>query len=219
MDQTVLKSPAGVRAGRPTREQAEQRHAELLDHALEMFLERGYELATMEAIAASVGMAKRTVYARYEDKAALFRATVQRAIERYTVSVESLKVAETNDVEETLINLARMRVAHVMSPAGMRLQRILNTESYRFPEILTWTFEQGAKPMIDYLAQVLRRFTAEGIIDIDEPERTATVFLSMVVGGPTRIIASGNTIGQDDLESRIRFSVRLFLKGALTRKH
>ena len=30
-------------AGRPTRAQAEQRHQELLDRALEMFLEKGYE--------------------------------------------------------------------------------------------------------------------------------------------------------------------------------
>ena len=60
-------------AGRPTREQAELRREELLDRALELFLENGFELVTMEAIAAAVGMTKRTVYARYEDKCALFR--------------------------------------------------------------------------------------------------------------------------------------------------
>ena len=51
-------------AGRPTREQAELRHQELLDRALELFLENGFELTTIESIAASVGMTKRTVYAR-----------------------------------------------------------------------------------------------------------------------------------------------------------
>ena len=52
------------RAGRPTREQAEARHAELLDRALDHFLDKGFEQATIEAIAADVGMTKRTVYAR-----------------------------------------------------------------------------------------------------------------------------------------------------------
>ena len=51
-------------AGRPTKAQAEARLEELLDSALDIFLERGFELATIEAIAARVNMTKRTVYAK-----------------------------------------------------------------------------------------------------------------------------------------------------------
>ena len=72
-------------AGRPTAEQAEARHEELLDAALEEFLEHGFELTTIEMIAARINMTKRTVYARHADKAALFRGAVQRAIERQVV--------------------------------------------------------------------------------------------------------------------------------------
>ena len=47
MDQvTSLSRP---RAGRPTKEQAEARHTELLDSALDHFLDRGFEQATIEA--------------------------------------------------------------------------------------------------------------------------------------------------------------------------
>jgi AcrR family transcriptional regulator len=209
--------PPRVGAGRPTREQALLRHEALLDTALEVFLERGYEQATLDAIAAAAGAAKRTLYARYEDKAALFKAAVQRAIERFTVPIETLRLTETEDLEETLTAVARMRVAHVASPVGLRLQRILNTESYRFPEIFNAAFEQGTGPMIAFLTEVLQRHAAAGRVAIDEPERAATVFMSMVVGGPTRILVSGNTLGPDELEDRIAFSVRLFLNGALAR--
>ena len=41
-------------AGRPTREQAQARQAEMLDAALDMFLDKGFELTTMEAVAAAV---------------------------------------------------------------------------------------------------------------------------------------------------------------------
>src|SRR5258708_13920400 len=67
-------------AGRPTTEQAEARHEELLDAALEEFLEHGFQLTTIEMIAARINMTKRTVYARYADKASLFRGAVQLAI-------------------------------------------------------------------------------------------------------------------------------------------
>ena len=52
----------------------------MLDTALSLFLDKGFEQTTIDLIAASVGMTKRTIYAKYEDKAALFRAAVERAI-------------------------------------------------------------------------------------------------------------------------------------------
>src|SRR3546814_11107349 len=55
-------------SGRPTREQARLRHEQLLDEALEQFLDKGFVMTTIDAIAAAVGMTKRTVYTRYPDK-------------------------------------------------------------------------------------------------------------------------------------------------------
>jgi len=213
---TVPLAPR-IRAGRPTREQAEQRHEELLDCALKMFLDKGYELATIEAIAMAMGMTKRTVYARYPEKSALFKAAVQRAIELYTVPMAALRAAVTDDLETTLTNIARIRIDNVMSPVGLRLQRILSAESYRFPEIFNQAYEQGAKPSIDFLADVLRQHNAAGTTDVADPERAALAFVSLVVSGPTRVVVSGNVIDQAELEERIRFSVRLFLNGVRRR--
>lgn len=204
-------------AGRPTREQAEQRHAELLDRALELFLEKGYELATIDAIAASVGMTKRTVYGLYVDKTALFKATIQRAIERWIVPIETLRAAETDNLEATLIAIARIRMTNAVSPAGLRLQRIINTESYRFPEIFTLAHEQGSRPTIDFLANLLQRHTQKGTVVVEKPEIAATSFLSMVVGGPLRAIVWGGSVDAAALEERIQYCVRLFLNGVKSR--
>ncbi len=204
-------------AGRPTREQAEQRHEELLDHALELFLKKGFEVTTIAAIAAGVGMAKRSVYARYPNKAALFKAAVQRAIDEWIVPVEVLRQAESDDLEATLTAVARIRMANATTPAGLRLQRIINTESYRFPEIFTQAFEQGTRPTIDFLADLLRRHAHAGAVSVTKPEIAATAFLSMVVGGPLRSIVWGKAIDPSTVEERIRFCVRLFLEGARPR--
>src|SRR5687767_11407701 len=79
---------AGRGPGRPSREQSELRNRELLDTALDLFLERGFEGTTIEAIIATVGMARRTVYARYGDKITLFKAALQRAIDDWVVPTE-----------------------------------------------------------------------------------------------------------------------------------
>lgn len=205
------------RAGRPTREQAEARHAELLDRALDHFLDKGFEQATIDAIAADVGMTKRTVYARYADKASLFRAAVRRAIERYAISDARIRATDCGDLEQTLFNIAMLRINLVSSPQGLKLQRIINTESYRFPEIFTDTYELGALPTIQFLADLLERETAAGRLAIDQPLAAANVFMSMVVSGPVRFILAAKPLAKADLDKRVAFGVRLFLDGAKPR--
>jgi TetR/AcrR family transcriptional repressor of mexJK operon len=166
-------------AGRPTREQAEARQEALLDTALDMFLEGGFERTTIDAIAANLGMTKRTVYARHADKAALFRASVERAIERYTIPLEALHAVDSGDLEETLTAIAYLRIAKIMSPEGLQMQRILNAEAPRFPEIFDRFYEQAARPTVDFLAHLLRRHAATGVVAIEDPDRAALAFLSL----------------------------------------
>ncbi len=211
---TAISRP---RAGRPTREQAEARHEELLDRALDHFLDKGFEQATIEAIAADVGMTKRTVYARYADKASLFRAAVRRAIERYAISDERIRATDAGDLAQTLTNLAMLRIDLVSTPQGLKLQRIIQTESYRFPDIFTNTYEIGALPTIKFMARVLKRETAAGNLALDDPFAAANAFMSMVVTGPVRYILAASPLPAEELEKRVAFGVRLFLDGARPR--
>jgi len=212
-----LSAISRPRAGRPTREQAEARHEELLDRALDHFLDKGFEQATIEAIAADVGMTKRTVYARYADKASLFRAAVRRAIERYAISEERIRATDVGDLAQTLTNLAMLRIDLVSTPQGLKLQRIIQTESYRFPDIFTDTYEIGALPTIKFMARVLKRETAAGNLALDDPFAAANAFMSMVVTGPVRYILAASPLPQEELEKRVAFGVRLFLDGARPR--
>jgi TetR/AcrR family transcriptional repressor of mexJK operon len=167
----------------------------------------------MEEIAIQVGMSKRTVYARYEDKGSLFKAAVRRAIERYTVPREALEAVATDDLEETLAAIARLRIANVAKPVATKLQRILTAQSYRFPELFNAAFEQGAGPTVGFLSDLFMRYSKRGKINVTEPQRAATAFLSLVVGGPARIIVSGNKLDDTEIEKHIRFAVGLFLVG------
>ncbi|MCW1431200.1 TetR/AcrR family transcriptional regulator [Novosphingobium sp. JCM 18896] len=206
------------RAGRPTREQAEARHEELLDHALDHFLDKGFEQATIEAIAADVGMTKRTVYARYPDKASLFRAAVNRAIARYAISEDRIHETEVpGDLAQTLTNIAMLRIDLVSSPQGLKLQRIIQTESYRFPEIFTDTYEIGAFPTIKFLAKLLRRETEAGNLAIEDTFAAANAFVSMVVTGPVKLILAAIPLPREELDQRVAFGVNLFLNGARPR--
>jgi len=215
---TVLRSDDTARTrpgpGRPRRDQVEQRNAELLDHALDLFLERGFERTTIDAIAASVGMAKRTVYARYGDKATLFKAALQRAIDDMVVPVESLRAAESDDLEPCLLGIARILVANLMSREGLRLMRITNSESYRMPEIGAYTYDRGTRVTIVYLADLFRRLKRAGgrALSESEAEDAAEAFLNLL-GGPARTTAWGMELDAAEIERQTRYRVGLFIHG------
>ena len=204
-------------AGRPTTEQAEARHGELLDAALDLFLEHGFELTTIEMIAARINMTKRTIYARYADKASLFLGAVQRAVERQIVPHRVLAGFDRGDLTETLASIARLRIGQVMTPNGLRLQRIINTESYRFPEIFTANFEQSAKPVIDFVAGLLDRGVAAGQLAPTDSGLAASAFMSMVISGQVRAIVSGRLPTDAEMDTKIYFTVRLLLDGLRAR--
>ena len=102
-------------------------------------------------------------------------------------------------------------------PRGCGCNALSTRISYRFPEIFTQAFEQGTRPTIDFLADLLRRHAHAGAVSVTKPEIAATAFLSMVVGGPLRSIVWGKAIDPSTVEERIRFCVRLFLEGARPR--
>jgi AcrR family transcriptional regulator len=209
------KNKRGPGPGRPTPAQARQRNLELLDRALDLFLEKGYEGTTIEGIAAAVGMAKRTVYAQYGDKKTLFMASLQRAIDDWIVPVDVLLAAETEDFEETLTRVGYILVNNMMTPKGMRLLRITNAEANRMPEISTYTYSRGTGPTLAYLADL---FTRRGSTEIDalDAKEAALAFLNLVVGGPANMTAWGVAVDEVELQRHTRYCIRLFLRGFLS---
>ncbi|PLK26219.1 TetR/AcrR family transcriptional regulator [Novosphingobium sp. TH158] len=201
--------------GRPTRKQAEARNNELLDKALDLFLENGFERTTIEAITAAVGMAKRTVYARYGDKDTLFRTALQRAIDEWIVPIERLREAEGEDFEASLLEIGRILVGNILSREGLRLMRITNAESIRMPEIGEHSLRRGTGPTVDYLADLFHRRLPTRFASPADARTSAYAFVHLVAGGPANIVAWGVQLSEDEVERQTRNAVRLFLHGIL----
>jgi AcrR family transcriptional regulator len=188
---------------------------EFLDKALDLFLEQGFERTSIEAITAKAGMAKRTVYLRYGDKASLFKAALKRAIEDWMVPVERLRAVETGDLEASLLAIGQILVDNILSPAGLRLLRLTNAVSGHMPEIGAFSVEQGSDRTIVYLADLFRRHLGEDGADYPDAEDAAEAFLHLVVGGPANAAAWGVARDKAAIDRRVRYSVRVFLHGLL----
>lgn len=200
----------GRRPGRPTLSDEQ-----LLDIALDLFLENGFERTSIDAITAAAGMAKRTVYARYGDKETLFKAALSRAIEDWLVPVARLRAAEEDDLEKTLLKIAQMLLTNILSPAGLRLLRLSNAVSVTMPEIAANNTRMGTEPTLAYLADLFRRRLLPADAPAPEADEAALAFLHLVVGGPASTAAWGVVLDDEAVDRHTRYCVRLFLHGAL----
>jgi AcrR family transcriptional regulator len=82
----------------------ERRRPEVLDAALDLFLDHGYEGTSMQAIAERAGVTKPVVYACFPGKDELFRALLAREEERILSEIQSaFEDADLTDPESTLI--------------------------------------------------------------------------------------------------------------------
>jgi AcrR family transcriptional regulator len=82
----------------------ERRRPEVLDAALELFLESGYDGTSMQAVADQAGVTKPVVYACFPSKDKLFRALLAREEERILGEIQAaFENADLSDPESTLI--------------------------------------------------------------------------------------------------------------------
>jgi AcrR family transcriptional regulator len=83
----------------------ERRRPQILDAALELFLENGYEGTSMQTVASASGVSKPVIYAAFDSKDALFRALLEREEQRILSDIsEGFAGVDLEDPEKTLVD-------------------------------------------------------------------------------------------------------------------
>jgi len=198
--------------GRPTAAAAVLLDTTILDAATSAFLADGYAATTIEAIAKACSVAKRTIYARWNGKPALFRAVLERLMARWLSGADELTQAD--DLERAL-NEAATRILDVaLTPDAIALHRLLIAESLRFPELPLMLHQAGASEGTTRIAALLDRAVARGVLPPQDTLFAAEQFIHMVLAGPQRR-ALGLGPKLDDQQTRIWRSatIALFLRG------
>lgn len=203
--------------GRPTREDAERRHRDLIATATRVFLERGWERASIEEISRESGIAKRFIYARYADKAALFATAFERFIVEKMGALERAEII-LDDVEEGLVAFGRTMLEIALSPEALAFQRLFIAEGRLFPSLVKLFAERHRKGgALGQIRHVLEAYAERGALDPGDLEMRAEHFFILVVGIPQRLAMLIGREAPADEERRLRAAVKLFLDGCRKR--
>jgi len=197
------------RRGRPTAGAAQARTDEMLRVAGELFEHNGFEGVSMGAVARAAQVSKTTLYARYPDKMALFRAISSYACRLPAGRIASV-VTRGRDPRAVLEDFACAIVETTGRGEADRFLRLAIFEARRFPDVAAQILAESRAviaPLEDYLA----RLVGEGIIAGHDPALLADQFVALLSGGPAGLLAPTPDAGHDG--ERLRRSLDLFFLG------
>jgi TetR/AcrR family transcriptional regulator, mexJK operon transcriptional repressor len=83
-----------IRRGRPTRAETKKLDQAVREAAVATFVELGYADTSMDAIARAAGITRRSLYARYPDKRALFVDVIPWAMTKFDDDGESIGLGD-----------------------------------------------------------------------------------------------------------------------------
>ncbi|HTT20867.1 MAG TPA: TetR/AcrR family transcriptional regulator [Candidatus Sulfotelmatobacter sp.] len=175
------KSRPRHRAGRPSVAEAAGRIEKLLDVAAEVFLEKGFEGASVGEIVRRANASKQTLYSRYPTKAELFSAVMKRRSEAGFAILTDVGHSEKplRDVLETYANIL---VFPLTDRDTLRFLRAIITTAETFPELAKSFWDMGPKRVYEMVPELLLDRMNKGELRKGDSAEAGHMFISMCTG-------------------------------------
>lgn len=150
---------------------------QILDGARKVFLDLGFDGASMGEIARSAGVSKGTLYVYFADKSRLFEAIVEE--EQIDQGKVAFNFDPGRDVETTLPEFGRAYIQLLCRPGGGSAIRTVMSIAERMPEVGRRFYEQVLARTVNRFAAYLQARVRSGDLVIDDCELAAWQFMQM----------------------------------------
>jgi TetR/AcrR family transcriptional regulator len=144
----------------------EARPGELLDAALDLFVEKGFAATRAEEVAARAGVSKGTLFLYFPSKEELFKAVVRENI--------SGRFQEWNQEFQTFEGTTADMVRYCMkvwwekvgATRASGITKLMFSEARNFPDIAAFYQQEVIKPGQDLIRRILQRGVDKGEFEI-----------------------------------------------------
>jgi TetR/AcrR family transcriptional repressor of mexJK operon len=193
----------------------DEKEIAIIDAARKTFLARGFEAASMDAIALLAAVSKRTVYNRFRSKEELFAAAIlQTCMRILPVDVEAIEASLPP--EKFIREMSGLFVHAILEPEALALRRIAAFEATRKPALGKSYLTHGPRFMAKTCAPMLSRLAARGALRIEDPERaiwqlgaliTEPLYTEVLMGDPPADLERAIS---EQIDSGIRAFMKLY---------
>ena len=184
----------------------------MLAAAHRLFSERGFDGASVDAIAAAAGVSKPTVYRHFESKGSLFNAALQSVLEKLP-SAEEIVLERRGPFRQRLIAIAHDVLLLGTGPLMVSLHRML-TLPMDSASHHDQFWDANLQPYLDAMRRLLQSEYAVGALGVNDSARAASHFFSLIAGEPmVRLFLTGKTpIAARDVDEHVDAAVDAFLR-------
>ena len=150
--------PAAV----PRQRRKDARPQELLDAALDLFVERGFAATRSEDVAALAGVSKGTLYLYYPSKEELLKEVIRHnVINQIAEGAQIIRDFE-GATPELLAMVLRLWWERIGETRASGIVKLMTSEVRNFPEIAQFYVDEVVTPSNQMLEQVIQRGVDRG---------------------------------------------------------
>ena len=185
---------------------------QIMDGARTVFLNAGFDGASMNDIARAAGVSKGTLYAYFTSKDELFEAIIRAEKAQYAERLCVFK--REGDVRDMLTDFGVRLIRRMSDPGTLALGRVVIAAAEKFPHVGRAFYEAGPLYGATRLAAELSALEAAGALKIPDPERAAWQFVDLCQSYVYKRLLFGvvDAISREDIEASVEAGVDVFLK-------
>jgi AcrR family transcriptional regulator len=185
---------------------------QILDGARKVFLENGFDGASVNDIVRETGVSKGTLYAYFPSKERLFETLVFE--DRRSQAERLFDVIDASRPADEVLRGMGYRFGRLLtSPGQVAYLRMVMAASAKFPDAGRAFYEAGPRYGTDKLTQFIAEKVRQGELNTDDPEMAARQFLELAHCGVSKRLLFGVSEEIDDaeIERTVKAAVATFM--------
>lgn len=146
------------------------RPAEIIEAALDLFIEAGFADTKLSDVAKRAGIAKGTVYRYFDTKEDLFRAVVRQALAANLSAVEQLAASYEGPLTELLPLMMGMAAQKLGASRLPAILRMVVADSRAFPDLAAIWHDEVVSRFLGLLTDLIAAAQARGEVKAGDPK-------------------------------------------------
>lgn len=201
-------------AKRARKRRPDERPAEILEAALELFSERGFSATRLEDVASHAGLSKAAIYLYFEDKTALLKAIVQEMVGANIDAVAARVAAHRGPVAPVLKELLATFASLLAGTPLPAVIKLVVSESRAHPEIGRLYLDNVIRRAIPIGQSLIKRGIAAGEFRKVDPRLAVKSLIGpMVLAAMWRSVLEPLGAEPLDIEALARSHADIVMRG------
>jgi AcrR family transcriptional regulator len=190
-----------------------RKREQIMHGASQVFLEKGFDAASMNDIARAAGVSKGTLYVYFANKERLFVELIAAEKRQEVFRIVALDF-ENHDVDAVLRKFGRELCEILTKPYYIKAMRTVFSIINRMPEIGVEFYMKGPGLCTDLLRDYLEAQTEAGVLVVEDCFLAAQQFVELSQSGILRRVLFGviDTPDAEEIGRRVDSAVTVFMK-------